>query len=217
MMVVDPDWVNWEDSHNVSLPSTSTGVEFEADLTDDDEVTTWDENFVLHDYMQMLRGEDGPVLSIGEHNKRPDLSFLEAEAATMIFDGADVSRLEIIFLLLSIQTEKKISNIAIDAIFQTISEKVIPSHFNSKMPKSRAEARKILTDVGLDYKLYDACPCDETLYYGPIKANWKFCPKCNLSRYTDTTQKKNVPRKVTKSIQKRCRLNICCQINYFQK
>ena len=97
----------------------------------------WDDNFVLDEYMQMLRGsgESGePVASNLEQNA-PDLSFLENEAATMIFDGANVSRLEIIFLLLSIQAEKKISNTAMDAIFEAISEKVIPSTFNSKNAK----------------------------------------------------------------------------------
>ena len=115
----------------------------------------------------------------------------------MIFDGANVSRLEMIFLLLSIQAEKKISNTAMDAIFQAISEKVIPSTLNSSMPKSRAEARQVLVDIGLDYKVYDSCPCDQTLYYGPIKEKWTSCPKCKLSRYSDKTQKKNVPRKVS--------------------
>lgn len=83
-----------------------------------------------------------------------------------------------------------------DSIFKAISEKVIPQNLNSKMPTTRAEARKIITDVGLDYKVYDACPCDLTLYYGPLKSYLQACPKCNTSRYSDTTVTKKVPRKV---------------------
>lgn len=159
----------------------------------------WDDGFVLDEYMNLLRGfdEDGVRVSTEETTRTvPKLSQIEKEASTMLFDGATTSRLSIIFLFLSIQAEKQISNVAMDAIFKAVSEKVIPLELNSKMPTSRAEARKIISDVGLDYKVYHSCPCDLTLYYGPLKKDLKFCPKCNLSRFSETTQCKTVPRKV---------------------
>ena len=159
----------------------------------------FDEEFVLDEYMNLLRGfhDDGEANTAGTTNSMGiKLSEIEKEASTMIFDGATSSRLSIIFLFLSIQAQNRISNVAMDAIFKAISEKIIPVEFNSKMPTTRAEARKIISHVGLDYTVYHSCPCDQTLYYGPLKKDLKFCPHCKLSRYQETTQSKTVPRKV---------------------
>ena len=82
-----------------------------------------------------------------------------------------------------------------DAIFTAIANKIISKNSNSKMPKTCVEAKKILSDVGLDYKKYDSYLCDRTLYYGLVKEDWTSWPFCKLSCYFDTTQGKKVPRK----------------------
>ena len=67
-----------------------------------------------------------------------------------------------------------------DAIFKALSEKVIPLELHSKMPILSAEARKIISDVGLDYKVYHSCPCDLTLYYRPLK---RICSLAHIAIY----------------------------------
>ncbi|XP_074377419.1 uncharacterized protein LOC141718946 [Apium graveolens] len=61
------------------------------------------------------------------------------------------------------------------------------------------EAKKILTDLGLEYIKFHACPNDCILYRGPILESSSECPKCHLSRWKvgkDGQVRVNVPAKV---------------------
>jgi len=87
------------------------------------------------------------------------------------------------------------SNACMDEIFEIIGNHVIDQKLESKMPKIRADARKVLTKLGLDYKTIHSCPCDGILYYREYEDR-EVCPKCNLSRYQEDTLNKIVPRKV---------------------
>jgi hypothetical protein len=91
-----------------------------------------------------------------------------------------------------------------DELFKSLHDEVVPRGKDSdgievvnNMPHSRAEARKVIREVGLDYTLIDACPCDETLYYGKKNGELQRCPheRCGLSRYRTDTKSKTVPRK----------------------
>jgi hypothetical protein len=124
------------------------------------------------------------------------MSPLEKEASTLIFDGVDSSRLAVIVGLLNLQAKRKLSDVTMIDIFTVIADLIIPKSANSNMPRSRADARKIVSEVGLDYHVIHACPCDMTLYYGPNET-LSSCPKCHKSRFKENTIRKNVPRKVS--------------------
>ncbi|XP_074327830.1 uncharacterized protein LOC141665746 [Apium graveolens] len=61
------------------------------------------------------------------------------------------------------------------------------------------EAKKTLTDLGLEYIKFHACPNYCVLYRGPILESSSECPKCHLSRWKvgkDGQVRVNVPAKV---------------------
>lgn len=70
------------------------------------------------------------------------------------------------------------------------------------MPETYEEGRQLIKQLGLDYDIIDACPCDEFLYYGKKESTLISCPKCNLSRYKANTVTKKVPRKVRLSLSR---------------
>ena len=123
------------------------------------------------------------------------MSSLEKEASTLIFDGADSSYLRVLVGFLNLQAKRKLSDVTMTDIFIAIDDLIIPKNSNSKMPRTRDEARKIVSEVGLDYQVIHACLCDHTLYFGENE-KLTSCRKCSSSRYTDTHVRKYVPRKV---------------------
>ncbi|XP_074373925.1 uncharacterized protein LOC141714296 [Apium graveolens] len=67
------------------------------------------------------------------------------------------------------------------------------------LPGSMYEAKKTLTDLGLEYVKIHACPNDCVLYRGPAAESLSECPKCHLSRWKigkDGKVRVNVPAKV---------------------
>jgi hypothetical protein len=144
-------------------------------------------------------GKDRATLNV-DQKARPELhdgmSPLEKDASTVIFDGADSNRLRVLVGFLNLYAKRKLSNVAMTEIFVAIDDLIIPRNSNSKMPCTRKEARKIVSYVGLDYKIIHACPCDSTLYYGKNE-KLTSCPKCRRTRYTNSHVRKNVPRKVS--------------------
>jgi hypothetical protein len=65
------------------------------------------------------------------------------------------------------------------------------------MPTSQVEAMKVIREVGFDYMVYDACPCNGTLYYGEKNGLVEHClyENCGMSRYRTDMKSKKVPRK----------------------
>lgn len=132
--------------------------------------TLWNDDLTFEDMLAHHGARDPSVIWV-DSTKGPDseMSFLEKEASTKLYDGATSSRLKIIVEFLNLQTRHGWSNLAMDDIFSTISDQVIAKHLTSRMPQSRKEARKIISDVGLDYSVIHACPCDKTLYFGAFE------------------------------------------------
>jgi hypothetical protein len=142
-----------------------------------------------------------------DRGPRPGAPYIEQQASTSIYTGAFLekkSRLSIIIKYLGWQARHKVSDIAMDELFRSLHEVIVPKGKDSKnkeivnnMPRSRAEARKVIREVGFDYVVIDACPCDETLYYGPENGHLQNCPKqeCGLSRYRTDMKSSKVPRK----------------------
>lgn len=178
-------------------PRTPPGlVQEEAQAVDEIQEAAWVDDLTFEDMMAHHGARDPAVIRVqSSAGPDADMTFLEKEASTKLYDGAASSRLKIIVEFLNLQARHGWSNLAMDDIFSTISDLVIAPHLNSQMPRSRQEARKVISDVGLDYQVIHACPCDKTLYFGTLE-NATFCPKCKISRYGNTTIKKTVPRKV---------------------
>ena len=66
------------------------------------------------------------------------------------------------------------------------------------LPHNTYEAKKTLSDLGLDYIKFHACPNECVLYKGEI-VNASECPKCHLSRWKvgkDGKLRVNIPAKV---------------------
>jgi hypothetical protein len=80
---------------------------------------------------------------------------------------------------------------------------VLDPKLDPKMSLTRAEAHKVIIDIGLDYVTIDACPCDEVLYYEENE-NCISCHKCKRSRYREDLRTKRVPRKVCKTLPISC-------------
>ncbi|XP_074377002.1 uncharacterized protein LOC141718520 [Apium graveolens] len=67
------------------------------------------------------------------------------------------------------------------------------------LPSNMYEAKKTLTDLGLEYIKFHACPNDCVLYRGLVLESSSKCPKCHLSRWKvgkDGQVRVNVPAKV---------------------
>jgi len=83
-----------------------------------------------------------------------------------LYNGCRSKRLFVILSFLKIQTRYIVSNACLDEIFEIIGDHVIDQKLEFKMPKTRIEAKKVLTELGLDYKVIHSCPYDGILYYG---------------------------------------------------
>ena len=131
-------------------------------------------------------------------------TYLEQQASTPTYTGSKESRLTFIIRYLSWQAKNKVSDIAMDSLFESMRDHVAPSGRDSKgnviqnnMPASRGEARRVIREVGFDYETIDACPCDNFLYYGRVNGALTRCPleDCKLPRYRSDLQSKTVPQK----------------------
>ena len=185
-----PDFVNLAD-----ISGTADDPALEAS----NDAMPWGEPDVVHHLLTNMGGVDGKRVNIDlERGPLEGMSYLEKQATTPIYTGSKKSRLNFIIWALGLQTRNKISNYAMDQWLRGISEHVIPMGpgIVNNMPRSRYEARKVITECGLDYVTIHSCPCDETIYYGSNE-NLTQCPhiSCDLSRYREDTIKKDVPRK----------------------
>ena len=214
MFILRPGWIPQDTSglsHAANMPSAEFGVGSGVH-TEHREDPTWTyehdltaEDFIVH-FLGRDRGSvrvDRKADSDADHSMSP----LEKEASTLIFDGADSSRLRVIVGLLNLQAKRKLSDVTMTDIFTAIDDLIIPKNANSRMPRSRADERKLVSEVGLDYNVIHACPCDKTLYYGKNES-LSSCPECQRSRFKENTVRTNVPRKVSLHIFFYCNIFI---------
>jgi hypothetical protein len=66
---------------------------------------------------------------------------------------------------------------------------VLNPNLDPRMPFSRADAQKVIIDLGLDYETIDACLCDEVLYFGD-NVDALVCSKCNVLRCMENLKNK---------------------------
>jgi hypothetical protein len=119
------------------------------------ERTAWHHDLTFEDFMACFGGRDRSTIQVDSTSRPiPDMNFLEQEASTKLYDGANMSRLELCFWVLTLQSRHSLSNVCVDDILQGISDKVFSEKLNPNVPSTRAEARKVLSEVGLDYKMH---------------------------------------------------------------
>jgi hypothetical protein len=168
-----------------------------TDLLEDISQRPWGDVDVVNHILTNLGGMVREDLAIDlERGPVEGLSYLEQEATTPIYTGSSKSRLHFIIWAMALQVKHNMTNVAMDDLFRSMADNVAPQgeHIVNNMPRSRYEARKVLSTCGLDYITIDCCPCDGTIYYGE-KASLLSCPFCNESRYRDDMKKVDVPRK----------------------
>jgi hypothetical protein len=105
-----------------------------------------------------------------QQGPRASAPYIEQEASTLNYTRAFTStpnRLKIIIKLLFRQAQHKVSDVGMEELFQILHEDVVPIEKDVKgndivnnMPLSRLEARKVIKEVGFDYVVIDACPCN---------------------------------------------------------
>ena len=183
----------------MNMPSAEYGLRssVHSDPTEDP-TWTYEHDLTAEDLIMHFLGRDRASVRVdrkADSDADHTMSPLEKEASTLIFDGADSSRLRVIVGLLNLQAKRKLSDVTMTYISTAIDDLIIPKHANSRMPPSCADARKLVSEVGLDYNVIHACPCNKTLYYGK-NGSLSSCPKCRRSRFKDNTIRTNVPRKV---------------------
>jgi hypothetical protein len=154
---------------------------------------------VMVDYIQNTFGLQPLPLDPSRAAKNNDgMNFLQKEAETPIYEGSNVNRLARVMELLKIQARNAtMTNQCVDDVLSFINNFIIDPKLGNRMPRTRYEVRKIVSDGGLDYVSIHACPCDGMLYYGAYDKLTK-CPieGCSLPRYKDGMLTTKVPRKV---------------------
>jgi hypothetical protein len=130
--------------------NVSTGIEEEVM---EDATWTYQHDFTAEDMFVNILGWDRATIHA---DRKPGsdaddgMSPLEKEASTLIFDGAHSSHLTIIVGLLNLQAKYKLSDVTMTDIFVAIDDLIIPKNANSSICHSCADARKIVSEVGLD-------------------------------------------------------------------
>ena len=129
-------------------------------------------------------------------NKGPNLPNLYAnliEAAKKeLHEGCTTfTRMSFIIKLLHVKSYTRISNRGFDMLLLVLRAALPHVDF----PKSYADAKSVLSDVGLGYETIHVCRFDCSLFWGDHKDD-THCHVCGLSRYRDPTGKKKIPHKV---------------------
>ncbi|XP_066321900.1 uncharacterized protein [Miscanthus floridulus] len=129
--------------------------------------------------------QDDTTASTGPTEEASKFYRLLEEADNELYpECSTFSTLSFIVQMMNIKCLYDLSGNAMDALF-TLFWKVLPT--KNKAPKSFNDAKKVMSDLGLDYKRIDACPNDCILYRGDY-AKAESCPVCKLSRWKSDDQ-----------------------------
>ncbi|KAK1627079.1 hypothetical protein QYE76_001394 [Lolium multiflorum] len=129
-------------------------------------------------------------------NKGPDLpnmyaNLIESAKKELHKGCTTFTRLSFIIKLLHVKSYSRITNRGFDLLLQLLRTALPDVDF----PKSYADAKSVLSDVGLSYETIHACKFDCSLFWGDHKDD-THCHVCGVSRYRDPTGKKKIPHKV---------------------
>ncbi|XP_074351314.1 uncharacterized protein LOC141690408 [Apium graveolens] len=102
-----------------------------------------------------------------------------ADTEQPLFEGNDCTKLESMLKLHNRKLRFGISAAAFTELLSSVGSFLPTGHV---FPVNAYESKKNLSDLGLDYIKFRACPNDYILYRGIYSESSK-CPKCNLSRW----------------------------------
>ena len=132
---------------------------------------------MIEAFFGLSEGED---VDTKEFENDPSIKRLQQLAHTPVCEGSRTSILRTCLTLLNLQSTYGWSDASVTALFKLMKTTILPTQ--NEMPKSRDIAKKILTDVGMDYTTIHACQNDCILFKGEY-ANLDVCPKCQESQY----------------------------------
>ncbi|XP_074364575.1 uncharacterized protein LOC141705573 [Apium graveolens] len=118
------------------------------------------------------------------------------DAEQPLFEGSECTKLESVLKLHNWKARFRVSDKAFTDLLQSIGL-ILPKE--NLLPSNMYEAKKTLTDLGLEYIKFHIYPNDCVLYRGPVLESSSECPKCHLSRWKvgkDGQVRVNVPAKV---------------------
>ncbi|XP_074368481.1 uncharacterized protein LOC141708644 [Apium graveolens] len=124
-----------------------------------------------------------------------DFNRFVADAEQPLYKGSECTKLESMLKLHNWKSRFGISDNAFTDLLTSVGSFFPQDHV---LPVNAYEAKKTLSDLGLEYIKFHACPNNCILYRG-INLNASECPKCRLSRWKvakDGKLRVNSPAKV---------------------
>ncbi|XP_074356181.1 uncharacterized protein LOC141695871 [Apium graveolens] len=108
-----------------------------------------------------------------------DFNRFVADAEQPLYKGSECTKLESMLKIHNWKSRFGISDSAFTDLFTSVGSFLPQDHV---LPVNAYEAKKTLSDLGLEYIKFHACPNNCILYRG-INLNASECPKCRLSRW----------------------------------
>ncbi len=96
-------------------------------------------------------------------------------------------------LILNLQSSYGVPNIHTDALLSLLKTKILP--VDNTLPTTYGEAKKILTEVGMEYNIIHCCRNGCCLFRNDL-VDASHCPICEEARYRDDTIGLKIPKKV---------------------
>ncbi|XP_074314669.1 uncharacterized protein LOC141649900 [Silene latifolia] len=164
---------------------------------------------LVHDAYGQRNEESGfndspPVINMATNGQSKDAENffnLLKDADQELWPGCELTKLSFLVLLFHLKSTNKWSNKSISNLLE-ILRLAIPN--GEHLPKSFAEAKKVISKLGLDYIKIDACPKHCQLYWKE-KIGDDTCSTCGTSRWkrvreqltsTGRKKKKGIPANV---------------------
>ncbi|XP_074377319.1 uncharacterized protein LOC141718839 [Apium graveolens] len=129
-------------------------------------------------------------------NESDDFKRYVADVEQPLFEGSECTKLESVLKLHNWKARFGVSDKAFTDLLESVGSFLPKEHV---LPGSMYEAKKTLTDLGLEYVKIHAFLNDCVLYMGPAAESLFECTKCHLSRWKigkDGKVRVNVPAKV---------------------
>ena len=118
-----------------------------------------------------------------------------ADAQQPLYEGSECSKLDSMLKLHNWRARFGISDNAFTDLLSSVGSLLPEDHV---LPVNAYEAKKTLSNLGLEYIKFHACPNECVLYRG-VNESASECPKCSLSRWKlgkDGKARVNIPAKV---------------------
>ncbi|XP_021985970.1 uncharacterized protein LOC110882197 [Helianthus annuus] len=139
---------------------------------------------LLHDRFRDI-AEETRTVQEGLNEDAKKFYKLVEDGKQELFPGCkSFSKLSFIVRLLLFKTLHGLSNVAFDDLLQLLQE-MIPE---AKLPPSFTQAKKVIKDLGLDYKKIPACPNDCMLYWKEYE-HTEVCHICHTSKWKQLNEK----------------------------